>query len=122
MPQPIMFWGMLSAALAYIPALMCFWYAAALITWQNMSVPKAIFYSFHAVRSAGKAFMVFGLSWLLVGVFLPTFLSLLVVLIVGQPNLAVIIMMPVSLGLTAVMYCSFYPTYTEIFGKPDLPD
>jgi hypothetical protein len=30
-----------------------------------------------------------------------------------------IVLLPLSLILTVVMYCSFYPTYTAIFGRPE---
>ncbi|MET3116155.1 hypothetical protein AAKU64_000358 [Undibacterium sp. GrIS 1.8] len=118
LPDPGMFWGMLCSAVVYIPALMAFWFAAPLIVWQEMGLGKSVFYSFFAVRGAGKAFVIYGLSWLLIGVMLPTVLSLIIVLIVGKPILGVIIMLPVSLMLTVVMYCSFYPTYISIFGRP----
>jgi hypothetical protein len=28
--------------------------------------------------------------------------------------------LPLSIVLTVVMYCSFYPTYTHVFGRPDV--
>jgi hypothetical protein len=28
------------------------------------------------------------------------------------------VLLPLSIILTVVMYCSFYPTYTTLFGKP----
>nr|WP_316685043.1 BPSS1780 family membrane protein [Undibacterium sp. Jales W-56] len=119
MPAAAMFWGMLCSAVVYLPALMAFWFAAPLVAWQNMGVGKAVFYSFFAVRGAGKAFAVYGLAWLGLGVLLPMILSLMVAVIVGKAIAVVIIMMPVSLALTVVMYCSFYPPYTHIFGKHD---
>lgn len=119
MPDTAMFWGMLCSAVVYLPALMAFWFAAPLIAWQNMGVGKAVFYSFFAVRGESRAFTVYGLAWLVLGVLLPMVLSLMVAIIVGKAIAVVIIMMPVSLALTVVMYCSFYPPYTHVFGKPD---
>ena len=112
--------AMLLAAIAYIPALMAFWFAGPLIMWNGMSVGKAVFYSFFAVKRSGRAFLVFGSAWLLIGVFLPMFASVLIGAIANSPVLVMIIMVPVSLGLTAVMYCSFYPTYTDSFGAPEV--
>ncbi len=109
--------AMLATAVAYVPAAMAFWYAAPLIMWNNMGVGKAVFYSFFAVRNAGKAFIVYGLAWLLVGVFLPAMISSLIAVLLGNARITVLILLPVSLILTVVMYCSFYPTYTYVFGK-----
>lgn len=120
LPETSLFLGMAVAALAYTPALMAFWFAAPLIAWNKMSVGKAVFYSFFAVRRAGKAFIVYGLAWLAIGVILPTIVSLLIAIVVGKAIVVVITMMPVSVVLTVIMYCSFYPTYTDTFGQPEL--
>ena len=122
LPESGLFLGMLFSGLMYLPALMGFWFAAPLITWGDMSVGKAIFYSFFSVYRAGKAFLVYGISWLCIGVIMPTIISLLLAIIAGKAIVVVLAMMPVSAILTAVMYCSFYPTYTDLFGKPDKID
>ena len=111
--------AILFSAAVYTPATMAFWYAAPLVAWQKMGIGKAIFYSFFAVQRAGKAFLIYGLSWVLIGVFLPAFLSTIVALIIGKA--VVLLLLPLSLILTVVMYCSFYPTYTHIFGRPEQP-
>jgi hypothetical protein len=110
--------AMIFSAAVYTPAAMAFWYAAPLIAWQNMSVGKAIFYSFFAVQRSGKAFLVYGAAWLLIGVMMPAVLSSLVALVVGKAFAVVVVLLTVSLVLTVVMYCSFYPTYTHLFGRP----
>lgn len=111
--------AMMFSAAVYTPAAMGFWYAAPLIAWQDMSLGKAIFYSFFAVKRSGTAFLVYGLSWVLIGIILPAVLSSLVALIVGQAFAVMVVLLSVSLVLTVVMYCSFYPTYTHIFGRPE---
>lgn len=112
---------MFSAAV-YTPATMAFWYAAPLIMWQGMGVFKAIFYSFFAVQRSGRAFLVYGLAWALIGVLMPAILSSLVALVFGRAIVVMLMLLPLSLILTVVMYCSFYPTYTHIFGRPSAPD
>jgi hypothetical protein len=114
--------GMLVAGLVYLPAGMCFWFAAPLVAWQNMGVGKAIFYSFFAVARSARAFLVYGLAWLVAGVILPSILSTLMLLLFRSPVLSLLVLLPVSLILTAVLYCSFYPTYVTIFGAPDEAD
>jgi hypothetical protein len=114
--------AMLFAALVYTPAAMAFWYAAPLIAWQNMGVGKAIFYSFFAVKRAGKAFLVYGLAWMVIGVLLPVIVSSVIALLFGKAAIVMVILLPLSILMTVVMYCSFYPTYTHIFGRPDEPE
>ncbi|WP_151638884.1 BPSS1780 family membrane protein [Noviherbaspirillum aerium] len=111
--------GMMLSALVYTPAAMAFWYAAPLIAWQKMGIGKAIFYSFFAVKRAGKAFLVYGLAWLLIGVLVPVIVSSIVALLISKPFVVMLVLLPLSLMLTVVMYCSFYPTYTTVFGRPE---
>lgn len=113
--------GMLTAALLYLPAGMCFWFAAPLIAWQNMGLGKAMFYSFFAVVRASKAFIVYLFAWMIVGVILPSIVSTIVALLFGSTLISLMVLLPLSLILTAVLYCSFYPTYVSVFGQPEAP-
>ncbi|RJF99573.1 BPSS1780 family membrane protein [Noviherbaspirillum saxi] len=111
--------AMLFSAAVYTPAAMAFWYAAPLIFWQKMGVGKAVFYSFFAVKRSGKAFIVYGLSWLLIGVLMPAMVSSLIAMLVAKAFVVMLVLLPLSLMLTVIMYCSFYPTYTSVFGHPE---
>jgi hypothetical protein len=108
--------SMLVAALLYTPAAMAFWFAAPLIAWQRMGLGKALFFSFYAVKRAGRAFTLYGLGWALIGVVLPLLFSTLLGQLTGSPVLMMMVLLPLSIVLTVVMYCSFYPTYTTLFG------
>jgi hypothetical protein len=114
--------AMVFAALVYLPAAMAFWFAAPLLVWQQMPLPKALFYSFFAVVGAGRAFLLYAMGWLALGVVVPALVSTLVALLIGSVSVTVFILLPLSIVLTVVMYCSFYPTSTQIFGKPALLD
>jgi hypothetical protein len=114
--------AMIFAALVYLPAAMAFWFAAPLMVWQKMPLLKALFYSFFAVVGAGRAFTLYALGWLALGVVVPALVSTLVALLIGSVSVTIFILLPLSIILTVVMYCSFYPTYTQIFGKPALLD
>jgi hypothetical protein len=109
--------GMLFACLVSTPALMAFWYAGPLIAWQQMSVGKALFYSFFAVKNSGKAFTVYGLSWIGIVALLPALISTLLAAVVGN-QAALVVVIPIYFILMVVMYCSFYPSYTDVFGQP----
>jgi len=113
--------AMIFSALIYTPAAMAFWFAAPLIAWQSMPVGKAVFYSFFAVKRAGKAFLIYGLAWVTIGVILPVIVSTLLGVILGSPGFSLFILIPASMIMTVVMYCSFYPTYTHMFGPPPEP-
>lgn len=110
--------AMLISAALYVPAAMAFWYAAPLIMWQRMSLGKALFYSFFTVRRAGGAFLLYALIWIVIAVMVPTLISLAITLLTGSISAVIFVMLPISIILTVVMYCSFYPTYTAVFGKP----
>ena len=114
--------ALIFAAFLFTPAMMAFWFAAPLIAWQNMRVGKALFYSFFAVHRAGRAFLVYGLAWALIGVLLPVFLSVFIATLFGNALIVVALLLPLSLIMTVIMYCSFYPTYTSIFGRPEAAD
>ena len=104
--------------LLYVPL---FWFAAPLIVWQQSSVGKAIFYSFFSVLRNLKAFIVFFLSWLLVGAILPAMLSVTLATMLGLPFLGMIMLFVLSIVLTIVMYASCYTSYKQVFGLPELP-
>ena len=106
-------------ALIYVPFAIVFWHAAPLATWQKMGLFKAIFYSFLAARHCGKAFLAYAHSWIVVGIALPAIISALLELILGKAVVAVMLLMPLSVILTIVMYCSLYSTYLEVFEQPE---
>jgi hypothetical protein len=113
--------AMMLSALVYLPFAMAFWYAAPLIAWQDMAVSKAVFYSFFAVRRSAGAFIVYGLAWIGLGVLLPAVASSIVALLFGRAFAVTVVVLTLSLVLTVIMYCSFYPTYTHVFGRPRPP-
>ncbi|MDY7577566.1 BPSS1780 family membrane protein [Herbaspirillum sp. RTI4] len=107
--------AIITAVVLYIPAAMAFWYAAPLIAWQDMSVGKAIFYSFYTVRREYRAFLVYAGIWIALGVLVPAILSTLVAFVVGNADVAIFVLLPMSIVLTVIMYSSFYPTYKQVF-------
>ncbi len=110
--------AMLVAALVYTPFAMAFWHAAPLAAWQRMGLFKAVFYSFFAVRRCGMAFLAYGLAWIVIGIALPAIVSAVLALLLGKTLVTVMLLTPLSVILTIVMYCSFYPTYVEVFESP----
>ena len=113
--------AMMFASLLYVPFAMAFWHAAPLAMWQRMGLFKAIFYSFFAVRRCGRAFIAYALGWIVIGIALPAIVSAVLSLLLGKTAVTVMLLMPLSVILTIVMYCSFYPTYLEVFERPGSP-
>ena len=111
--------AMLFAMLVYLPALLAFWFAGPLIAWQDMPLFKAIFYSFFAALKSIRVFLIYGLSWFALGGIVPSILSIIFASITGNPNTIIFIMMPMSMILTIILYCSFYPSYKSIFAQAD---
>lgn len=101
----------------YIPFFMGTWFAGPLIGWRQMSLGKALFYSFFSVAHAWRAFLAYMVSWVLIGVAFPMFVGMIVGPLAGG-FIGGLILYVLSVGLTTIMYCSFYPTYREIFGIP----
>ena len=112
--------AMLFSALVYLPFSMAFWHAAPLATWQRMGLFKSLFYSFFAVRRCGKAFLAYALGWFLIGFIAPLFIGVLFGLLVDKA-LVPMVLVPLSVVFTLAMYCSFYPTYTAVFDRPEPP-
>lgn len=102
----------------YIPFAMAVWFATPLIGWQKMSIGKAIFFSFFAVLRSLKAFFVYVFCWLMLGFILPLVLGSVLTLL-GAEVIALFILLVLSVVLSVLAYCSFYPTYKDIFGQPD---
>lgn len=111
--------AMMFSSLLYVPFAMAFWHAAPLAMWQRMGLFKAIFYSFFAVKRCGKAFIAYALGWIVIGIALPALISAVLSLLLGKTAVTVMLLMPFSVILTIVMYCSFYPTYLQVFDRPE---
>lgn len=116
--DPKVMLAMLFAFVVYLPAGMAFWYAAPLISWKKMGLGKALFYSFFAVLRNLKAFAAYIGMWIVIYFAMTALASLLIAPMLGIRAAAVVLlmMMPVVMVL---MYCSFYPTFTDLFGRPD---
>lgn len=104
--------------IVYIPFAMAMWFAAPLIGWKNMSLGKALFYSFFSVARGYKSFLVYVICWIGLGFLLPSVAGGVLGMLFGQ-SIATFVVLILSIVLSVWMYCSFYPTYRDIFGCPD---
>jgi hypothetical protein len=117
--------GGLVAMVLYTPVMMAFWFAPALSFWQGMKPGKALFFSFFAVWRNGKAFIAYGMGWLVFLMVIPMVLGMLLGLMLSPgmrgASLAVLILLPYLMVTVCAMMLSFYSTYLGIFGDPAAP-
>lgn len=106
--------GMAMLTLFMLPAIMASWFAPLLISWKNMPLLKALFFSFFAVWRALLAFIVLILSatGVMFGI---AFVCGLILAVIG-PALGGLLLVPVMMTFCTVLYCSAYPAYIQIFG------
>lgn len=94
---------------------MATWFAPALVTWKNMAVGKAIFYSFFGCLRSWLAIVV-----LLILIFGFTVLCALAVIFIteslGIGDLSIFVLMPIAFFLTTVAYGTIWPMWIDIFG------
>lgn len=109
MRTPLMLFG-----LVYLVIAALFWHAPALVAWHGMGVRKAFFFSGIACWRNKGAFVVYGLIW--AGLLIAVEVAAALLRGIGlPPNLVAMLQMPVNFALAAMLYCSFYPTYTSVF-------
>ena len=115
----------LIALLLYTPVMLAFWFAPALSYWQGMDAVKALFFSFFAGFRNTKAFLVYGLGWLLFGGVVPlvlaTILGLFVPRDVGGAKLIAFLLAPYMMVVVCAMILSFYSSFVAVFGAPGTP-
>ena len=83
------------------------WFAAPLIAWQDMSIGKAVFFSFFSVVRAIKAFLLYFVAWGLIIVFVFVNLAAILSLLHVQSQAwATIVLIPCMLLLGLLLHCS----------------
>ncbi|RQR57663.1 hypothetical protein DIE19_21665 [Burkholderia sp. Bp9126] len=110
------------ATALYLPVAMMFWFAPVLTAWHDIPPAKAMFFSVVSCWRNRGAFTIYGLLWF--GVALGTSLVLSLVLqALGAGAYALTLMMPVTIIIVTMLYCSFYATYRGCFGvqEPGAP-
>ena len=100
--------------LFYVPVVMAFWHAPALVHWHGVSPGKSLFFSLAACWANRGAMLMYGLGWL--GVFLlgGLLMSLLGALLGGAQALGVILY-PVVLLMASMFHTSIYFSYRDSF-------
>jgi hypothetical protein len=113
--------GLWIAMLLYIPVLMAFWHAPALVHWHGVSPAKSLFFSLAACWGNRGAMFFYGIGW--VGVFLlgGMLLSLLGALLGGAQALQ-LILYPAVLLMAAMFHTSIFFSFRDSFSTGDPAD
>lgn len=112
MQAPLVLFG-----LFYIIIAGLFWHAPALVAWHRLDIRKALFFSGIACWRNKGAFLIYGATWLLVVLALELGSGMLEAVGISE-SLSGLIQLPFNFLAAAVLYCSFYSTYTSVFGQP----
>lgn len=107
-------------ATLYVVIAALFWHTPVLVAWHDLRLPQALFYSGVACWRNKLPFLVYGATWVLVFLFIDLCATLLVSMGLS-PELAGTLQIPFNIAAGGVLYCSFYPTYTSVFGAQNRP-
>ncbi|NBQ87619.1 MAG: hypothetical protein EBU07_09105 [Betaproteobacteria bacterium] len=101
----------------YLPLSLLFWHAPALVHWYGVPPVKSLFFSIVACLRNFGAYLIYGITWLVVfllsGIVITTLTGLL-----GSPELAAAIMLPTALLMAAMFFTSVFFTFRDTFVPP----
>jgi hypothetical protein len=110
----------LLALALHTPLFLMFWHAPALVHWHGVTPAKSVFFSMVACLKNFGAFLIYGLTWLLVFLGVGTVFGLLGGLL-GGPDMARAVMLPTALLMAAMFSSSMYFTFLDSFvAAPDV--
>ncbi len=109
--------AVLTALAFYVPVAMLFWFSPVLSAWHDVPPLKAMFFSVVSCWRNRGAFVVYGALWFAVAITVSLGLSALLQAL-GAGDFALVVLMPASIIVTTMLYCSFYATYRGCFGIP----
>jgi hypothetical protein len=108
--QGLLLLGLLGSLLS-VP----FWHAPALVLWGGQGLAQALFSSTLSLWRAKGAFSLYSLTWLAAWIGSSMLAGLLLALL-GAPQLATAVGLPLSLGFSAAFYASLWFTFDDCFG------
>ena len=106
--------GLWVAMALYVPVLMAFWHAPALVHWHGVSPAKSLFFSLAACWGNRGAMFFYGIGW--VGVFLLGGMALsLLGAMLGGAQAMQLILYPAVLLMAAMFHTSLYFGFRDSF-------
>ena len=104
----------------YLPVMMMFWYAPMLVVWHGFSPVKSMFYSFFAVRRNWRAFLIYGMAWLMGVMLIAAGIGLISEVLSLPKAMMSFIQLPLVFFVFSVTLCSYYPSYVQVFDNDTL--
>ncbi|MFW2357704.1 BPSS1780 family membrane protein [Hydrogenophaga sp.] len=112
--------GLLAGLVVYLPVVMAFWHAPALVHWHGVSPGKSLFFSFMACWGNKGAMLFYALGWVGVFMLVGLFMSLLGALLGGVQALN-IVLYPAVLFMASMFHTSIYFTFVDSFELTERP-
>lgn len=106
--------GLLAGLVVYLPVLMAFWHAPALVHWHGVSPGKSLFFSFMACWGNKGAMLFYTLGWVGVFMLVGLVMALLGALLGGAEALNVVLY-PAVLFMASMFHTSIYFTFIDSF-------
>jgi hypothetical protein len=97
-----------------LPVAALFWHAPALVHWHDQPLAKSIFFSAMACWVNWRAFLMFGLTWLVVFIGTTVILSLVSIL-TDDGQLSMMLIVPAMMLLAAMFFASSYHSFRACF-------
>ncbi len=104
--------------LLYLPTVMAFWHAPALVHWHRVSPVKSLFFSFMACWTNKGAMVMYLLGWAGVMLAMVLFMGLLATLLGGGQALNFVVY-PAALFIASMFHTSIYFTFRDSFATDD---
>jgi hypothetical protein len=114
--DPRLFWGNIVLLSLTSVLSIPFWHAPALTHWGMQPAGKALFFSWVACWRNKAAYLVYGLTWVAVGILFMV-LATLMFRLSGQSKLVALSIIPAALMFITAFYASLYATYTDCFSE-----
>ncbi len=112
--------GLLAGLVVYLPVVMAFWHAPALVHWHGVSPGKSLFFSFMACWGNKGAMLFYGLGWIGVFLLVGLLMSLLGAVMGGAEALN-IVLYPAVLFMASMFHTSIYFTFVDSFESTERP-
>jgi len=111
--------GLLAMRIALsAPVAMAMWLAPALVGWNGLPAPKAMFYSFFACWRNRWPLLTFVAGVVGAGSLITVLLAALASAVIADGASATFVMAPLSLALLAVIQCGVFRMYRQIIEDP----
>ncbi|WP_225721149.1 BPSS1780 family membrane protein [Candidatus Vallotiella sp. (ex Adelges kitamiensis)] len=102
--------------LIYLPTMMLFWFAPLLTAWHGVPPIKSMFFSFVVCWRNRITFLVYLATWFAVIISASLVIGF-ILNVFGLSSGALTALLPVSMILWTIIYCSFYASYCSCFNR-----